>query len=402
MGNPKKITGPLRWSHVAAFRLARHHLIGRTTADPSAGASGKALEEVCRDLCGVQAQVMSSAELACWVRATGISRDAIHSALWKHRTLVRTSCMRQTLHLLPAADFPMYITALKRSRLAAILRGMARLGMTAKDLDELNTLIVEELRSGPKSQRDLTQAIRPKVNPRVRAWMERFWSIVRPAVVEGLVCYGPEQNEGKRNEAVFILVDQWLPRQKRVDELTAQQSLLRSYLRCYGPATVQDFAFWSGIGMKESREIWNTLADELVAVSIESQNKYILNRDLENLKESDLKEDVVRLLPGFDPYLLAHAKKDHIVNDQYYKRVYRNQGWISPVVLVNGKIAGIWSCAKKGKTLSFKAELFKKPPRSQRAGIHDEAEKLSGFLGGSVSIEIGSLGDRVIGTRSPQ
>ncbi|HEV3040872.1 MAG TPA: winged helix DNA-binding domain-containing protein [Candidatus Angelobacter sp.] len=388
MGDRKKITGPLRWLQVAAFRLARHHLIYRTAADPSAGASGQALEEVCRDLCGVQAQVMSSAELACWIRVAGISRDAVPAALWKHRTLVRTSCMRQTLHLLPAADFSVYIAALKRSRLAAILRGMARFGMTAKDLDELNALVVEELRSGPKSQRDLAQVIRPQVNKKTRAWMERFWSVVRPAVIEGLVCYGPEQTDGKRNDAVFILVDQWLPKQKRVDELTAQQALLRSYLRCYGPATVQDFAFWSGIGMKESREIWNSLSDEMAEVSIEGQSRHILNQDIENLTEGNLEDEVVRLLPGFDPYLLAHAKKDHMVNVKYYKRVYRNQGWISPAVLINGKIAGIWSCTKKGKTLSFTAELFENLSRRQRSKIQEEAESLGHFLGGSVEIEI--------------
>jgi hypothetical protein len=397
VGDRKKITGNLRWPQVAAFRLARHHLVNRTAADPSAGASGQALEEVCRDLCGVQAQVMSSAELACWMRVPGISKDAVHAALWKHRTLVRTSCMRQTLHLLAATDFYIYITALRRSRLAALLRVMSRFDMTAKDLDGLNALVVEALRAGPQSQRDITQAIRPKLKPKVRTCMEYFWSIVRPAVVEGLVCYGPEQSGGKRNEAVFILVDHWLRKQKRVDEFTAQQTLLRNYLRCYGPATVQDFAFWSGIGMKESREIWNSLLDEMAEVSIEGQNKCILSSDLESLAESKLEEDAVRLLPGFDPYLLAHARKDHMLNDKYYKRVYRNQGWITPAILVNGKIAGVWSCTKKEKKFSLKAELFEKISRRQRTGIHDEAENLGGFFGGSVSVEIGSSGDRVIG-----
>jgi hypothetical protein len=51
----------------------------------------------------------------------------------------------------------------------------------------------------------------------------------------------------------------------------------------------------------------------------------------------------VRLLPAFDAFLLAHATKDHIVDPRFYKRVYRNQGWISPVVLVGGRIAAVWS-----------------------------------------------------------
>src|SRR6202023_3550935 len=130
---------PLRWSQVAAFRLARHHLVDRTSTD---------LVEVCRDLCGIQAQVMSSAAMACWARVPGITPAAIHSALWKRRTLVKPLCMRLTLHLLPSADLPIYISALKRSHLAALQRVMARFGMTATDADALNGLVVEALRSG--------------------------------------------------------------------------------------------------------------------------------------------------------------------------------------------------------------------------------------------------------------
>lgn len=376
-----KITKDFRWPQVAAFRLARHHLIDRT---------GKSLRDLCRDVCGIQAQVMSSAELACWTRTASVSRDAVHSALWKDRTLVRTSCMRQTLHLLPAADFSIYIIALRRSRMAALLRGMARFGMTVKDLDGLNAMVVDALSSGPMSQRDLAQAIKLKANPRVVAWAERFWSVVRPAVVEGLVCYAPDQAESgaKRGNAVFVRTDQWLPKQKKIDELEAQRFLLRGFLRAYGPATVQDFAFWSGISVKESRDIWNSLADEITEVSIEGEKRAILNHDLEVFAGNSLPQDVVRLLPGFDPFLLAHAEKGHMVQDEHYKLVYRNQGWISPVVLVNGRIAGTWSCAKKGRGLSFKAELFEKISKSQRSKIHNEAESLGDFLGGTMAIDV--------------
>lgn len=335
---------------------------------------------------------MSSAELACWTRTASSSPKAVQDALWKRRKLVRTSCMRQTLHLLPAADFSIYITALRRSRLAALLRGMARFGMTAKDLDGLNAMVVDALGSGPMSQRDLTQAVKPRANSRVLAWAERFWSIVRPAVVEGLVCYAPDEAEAgvKRSSAVFVRTDQWLPKQKKIDELEAQQFLLRGFLQAYGPATVQDFAFWSGISVKESRDIWNSLAHEITDVSIEGETRAILIRDLEVLADSSLQQAVVRLLPGFDPFLLAHAEKDHMIQDQHYKRVYRNQGWVSPVVLINGRIAGIWSCAKKGKSLLFQAELFEKVTRLQRSKIGDEVERLGSFLGGTITIDVTS------------
>ena len=255
--------------------------------------------------------------------------------------------------------------------------------MTAKDADALNHLVVEALRNGPMSKRGLAEAVRPRLNKKVQAWMDRVSSFCSPALTEGLICYGPEQDKGKGNEAVFVRVDQWLTKQKKVDESTSQQILLRSYLRSYGPATVQDFSFWSGISMKDSKEVWNSLAQELAEVSIEGQQRSILHLDLNELAESSLDEEVVRLLPAFDSYVLAHARKGHLVSDQHYKRVYRNQGWISPVVLIHGKIAGIWSCARKGKVLALEAEFFEKPPRRLQTKIHDEAESLGGFLNAS-------------------
>jgi len=72
-------------------------------------------------------------EIALWTRTHNLTHPDIHSALWKSRTLVKTSCMRGTLHILSAADFPIYINALKSSRGREMLRIMARYGVTQKE-----------------------------------------------------------------------------------------------------------------------------------------------------------------------------------------------------------------------------------------------------------------------------
>src|SRR5437016_7404420 len=105
------------------FRLRRHHLRDTTPDDAVA---------ICRDVCGVQAQLMPAAYLQIWVRNRGIRRADIESALWKSRTLVKTSLMRQTLHLIPSDEFSTYITALKASRVAGALRIMSRFGITGE------------------------------------------------------------------------------------------------------------------------------------------------------------------------------------------------------------------------------------------------------------------------------
>lgn len=262
--------------------------------------------------------------------------------------------MRQTLYLLPAADFSIYITALRRSRVEAVRRVTSRFGVTEKDTDRLNEVIVDALGRGPLTQRELTEQIKPRAGKKVRAWMDRVWSVFKPALAEGLACYGPDRGQ----EVTLVRIDQWLPRQIQVSEEEGKQVLLRRYLSAYGPATLQDFCRWSGISMKEATPIWRSLDGELVEVSIEDKRASVLRKDYERLLNASLREPVLRLLPGFDPYMLAHAEKDHLVDDALYKRVYRNQGWISPVVFLNGKVIGIWSAARRGKGSSFEVELF--------------------------------------------
>lgn len=357
----------VKWSQVSAFRLARHHFLDQQQVD---------LVAICGGVCGVQAQVMSAARMALWARNHSLKQSEIDIALNESRTLVRTSCMRQTLHLLTARDFPIYIAALKRSRVEAIRRGTSRFGVSEKEIDRLNDKILDALSCGPATKGELTEQVKAIVGKSVRAWMDRFWSVVRPAMVEGLVCYGPDRGA----EATYVRVDQWLPRNRRVSEQEAKRFLLRRYLSAYGPATLLDFSRWSGISMREATPIWGSLTDELIEVSIEDKNASVLREDHDQLLNASLRGPVLRLLPGFDPYMLAHAEKDHLVGAEFYKRVYRNQGWISPVVLLNGRVIGVWS-ARQGKGSSLEIGLFEKASKTTHAKIEEEAASLGAFLG---------------------
>lgn len=357
------------WAQISAFRLQQHHLSRERHTE---------LTAVCQNVCGFQAQLMSAAELSAWARMQNITRQDIRSALLERRTLVKTSCMRQTLHLIPAADFSIYINALKKSRLEAIWKILSRFGITQKEADSLNEMIRAALADGPKNRSELTAYITPKVGNKIKAFMSKAWSIqiFRQALVEGLICYGPIRD----NRETFILVDHWLPEPKYLPEREAQQILLRRYLSAYGPATCGDFCRWSGIPMKDAKQIWNSLHEELTEISVGEQSGFILQEDYKKLTEAIPGKPVVCLLPHFDPYLLGHAEKDHLVDSKYYKRVYRNQGWISPVVLRNGKAIGVWSHNRRGKRAIVEIEPFEKFSNQIRNQIEKEVARLGNFL----------------------
>ncbi len=356
---------PFTAEQIHAFRLRRHLLL-----DPSA----KDLVTICRDVCGVQAQIMSAAQLQLWARNHAITPEMVDDALWKTRSLVKTSLMRQTLHLVPADEFPLYIAAHKSARAKAVLSIMVRCKITRDEADALSALILEELKDGPAPRAAITAAVRPKVSKRLRVWMDKVWSIVRLPVIEGQVCYGP----GEGNQATFIRTEHWLPAQARVDEakvdaVQAQKELFRKYLRAYGPATLHDFAHWSLISMAEVRALRPLLDSEIT----EHNGLLLLREDMKILQSTSPEMNSVHLLPYFDVYLLAHRFKDHFLKPQFYKRVYRNQGWISPVVLINGEIAGVWSYKLSRKILEIEIELFARVDSRTRMQIKDRAGELA-------------------------
>lgn len=353
-------TLPFTPAQIHAFRLRRHHLLDACSKD---------LVTICRDVCGVQAQIMSAAQLQLWARNHAITPAAVNEALWKTRSLVKTTLMRQTLHLVPSDEFPLYVAAQKKTRARAVLRVMARMKITPDEAEGLSSLILEVLDAGPATHRAIAAAVRPKVSKRVRAWMDRIWSIVRLPIAEGQICYGP----GEGNQATFIRTDHWLTGQKPVDENHAQKELLRKYLSAYGPATIKDFAHWAGISMVDAR----ALRPLLDAETIEQNGLLLLRKDLKSLNATPSGQSSVHLLPYFDVYLLAHSIKEHFLDARFYKRVFRNQGWISPVVLVDGEIAGVWGHKLARTGIEIEAELFARVARGVREQIEIRAKELA-------------------------
>jgi len=351
---------PFTSEQIHAFRLRRHHLLDQSAKD---------LVTICRDVCGVQAQIMSAAQLQLWARNHAITPAVVNDALLKSRSLVKTSLMRQTLHLVPADEFTLYIAAQKKTRVGTILTRMAKFKITRAEAEGLSGLILDALNAGPATRLTISATVLPKVSKRVRAWMEESWSMVRLPIAEGQICYGP----GEGNQATFIRTDHWLPRLRQVDELAAQKELFRKYLGAYGPATLNDFAHWSLISMPEVRALRPLLDAEIA----EHNGLLILREDIKTLQAASSELNSVHLLPYFDVYLLAHRFKEHFLKAQFYKRVFRNQGWISPVVLINGEISGVWTYQLSRKAVEIEIELFARVAPRTRLQIKDRARELA-------------------------
>jgi hypothetical protein len=118
----------------------------------------------------------------------------------------------------------------------------------------------------------------------------------------------------------------------------------------------------------------------------ESASGLLLREDVPVIQAAVRDEHSVHLLPYFDVYLLAHSTKEHFLDRKHYKRVYRNQGWISPVVLINGEIAGVWSYQISRRQIDVAIELFKPATKKVRAQIEGRAHALAEALQRTPSI----------------
>jgi hypothetical protein len=352
---------------VAAFRLARHHLVRGSKAS---------LVEVCCDVAGVQAQVMSAAELSLWTRRRQTARADVRAALWTTRDLVKTTSMRRTLHLLPARDFQMYIAAMQAWSMSQTENLLKRIGASPKHVDTMIDVVMDALADGPKTQQDLLARAKLKASKGMRVWLQYAWSAMRPAILQGLIVYA----EPRGGEAMFVRVDQWLTNQKKMDPADAQLELAIRYLTAFGPATHRDFSKWSGLPTSVTKPLFDRLGPDLEAVTVDGERSFVLRSDLAELSAARPTSSPT-LLPSFDTFLLAHAVKDHLVEPRFYKRVYRNQGWLSPVVIVNGRIVAVWFLEEHAKSFVVDVQPFETLDAKVRRGIAQEADALGAFLG---------------------
>ena len=113
---------------------------------------------------------------------------------------------------------------------------------------------------------------------------------------------------------------------------------------------------------------------------VEGETAWLLRKDLPALRRAKVKRPNVRLLPYFDSFLMGHDGRGHLIDSKNYKRVYLPAGWIAPVVLVDGRVAGVWSYERTGGTLRIKASGFTPPSKAVREGVETEAADVARFF----------------------
>ena len=336
-------------------------------------------------ICGLHAQVMSSAELTLWARVDGLERDAVQEALWEERTLVKLWAMRGTLHLLPASELGMWLAGLGSYRHYLKPAWLRNFEMTREELDQLVDAIGSALDGRLMTRPELGAEVgRLTGSATLGEQLQHSWgSYLKPASFRGLLCFGP--GEGQRVR--FTRPDSWVPGGvEAADPQGALREITRRYLGAYAPATREDLARWWAVSPAEARRMLEALGDEGVEVDVEGDVCWMLADHAAEAARTKPR-NVARLLPGFDQWVIGASRSAPAQLDPRHKaRVYRPQGWISPVLLVNGRMEGVWRHERGRHTVVVEIEPFGKTPKWVRSEVAREARRLADFLGGELEL----------------
>jgi hypothetical protein len=377
---------------LTAHQVRRLRLRAQGLHRPEAGSAEEGaaqVELVTRALCGVQAQYEAAAALTLRARTAGLLAADVEHARVSARSVVRTWCQRFTLHLLAADDLPWLLPLVGAVSTGESAR-RAQLGLDHATLER-----------GLRAGRALLGAHAPLTRPQLaerlathglRLEGQALPHLVGYAALHGVVCCGPDR--GAR--PTYVLLEDWLPgwpsRIAPQPWETALQELARRYLAAYGPAGPEDLASWSGLPLREARAAWRQVAPELVEVEAAGRAAWLSPRHRPWLAElGDESDDqgghppVVRLVAGYDTYLLGYRSRDFAVPPEHARRVHPGGGLLHPTLLADGRAVGTWRTVARQDSLDVVVTPFDAIPGAVGQALEAEVSDVGRFLGAATT-----------------
>jgi winged helix DNA-binding protein len=319
-------------------------------------------------LVGMQAQVPLQPYFGLWSRLDGFVPSAL-AELITQRHVVRVALMRNTVHLVTAADC-LTLRPLIQPVMDRDLRGNTTYTpkIAGLDLTELaaagRTAVEEEPRTG-KQLGLLLMGRWPDRDPTALVWAVRD--------LLPLVQVPPRGVWGSGGLPTLTTAECWLDRPLAGDP-SIDHMVLR-YLAAFGPASVMDAQTWCGL--TRLREVFERLRPQLRTFRGEN------GRELFDLPDAPRPHEETpaqpRFLPEYDNLLLSHADRSRVVSDTYRKRFASPNGVGPGSVLVDGTVRAMWTLNREDGTAVLQIRLLEQLPAQARAAVGEEGARLLSF-----------------------
>ena len=355
--------------NVGRRRLANQHISRPTLTNPA---------EVVRWLGAVQAQDYLGGLWAIGLRTKGATEATVEDAI-SRREIVRTWPMRGTLHFVAAEDVRWILPILTPRVVAGAQSRFRQLGMDDATFAKSARVAEKALAGGNVVRRDKLYEIWNAAG--IATHDARGLHLLGVLSQTGLLCFGPR--DGKQQ--TFTLLEEWLlPSSRTLARADALGELARRYFTSHGPATVHDFAWWSGLTVTDARAGLECAKAELESEDMEGRTFWFADSTAARAGEG-----TAYLLPPWDEFTVAYRDRGDILDPRYGKRVNAGGGILSPVIVLRGQVVGSWQRTIKKDTVTVKPAFFKALDRADREAVGKAVVRYARFLGLSEGILAG-------------
>ncbi len=340
-------------------------------------APAHSLEGLAADLLGLHATGTSGPYLQAFARLPGFRKDALDRALYQERSLIRVRCMRATVFILPLELARLAVVATRDFVEPRSVAFLAAGGVTERDYRDLADRI-EDLLAGTGGA--LTAAaLRARLGVGVS-----LSGVVNLMCDQGRLVRDRPIGSWRSRTISYRLPDGDLP---SGDPEMARRALVARYIERYGPVSVNDVAWWTGLSLGMVRAAVRPLQAELASVSVEGWTEPGLVRaaELDALPGDRTGEPSVVLLPELDPYLMGYRDRTRNVPTGRGDFIVDVAGNATSVVLLDGLVVGVWGTAADrspsdaGTRPTVRVHLFAPPDRLTLARVHRAAAELGRF-----------------------
>ncbi len=351
---------------ITRLRLANQQLAGSTALSPV---------EVVRWLEAVQAQDYPAAKWAVGQRAQAATDAAVAQA-FNEGAILRTHVLRPTWHFVAAEDIH-WMLALSSPQIKAAAAYYYRgLELDQTLLMRTNAVIEKALQGGkqvtrPELELLLEQAgiVSAADNPLRRLY------VLFNAELDGIVCSGALR--GKQH--TYALLAERAPNARRLDRDEALAELARRYFTSRGPATLKDFAWWSGLSGADARAALAMVRSGLVEEGFDGQSYWL---DPSSLPATPQSAPAVHLLPNYDEYVVSYTDRSAIFDPARVKKVdARGNFLFNHTIVIDGQVAGTWKRTFRKNAVEITPNPFTPLSEAENSSMSAEMGRYSQFLG---------------------
>jgi hypothetical protein len=298
---------------------------------------------------------------------TGSSTDEDVEMALAAKQILRTWVMRGTLHLVHAADIHWLLAIMAPRVIAMNQRRYKELELDDATLQRASQLLAKALENGESQDRKTLLEGLEKEG--ISTAGQRAPYLLQRASLEGLIV----QVAVIHNEPHFARLPEIAPGSELPHE-DALAKLAQRYFLSRGPASLRDFAWWSGLTMGDARIGLESIKGKLVQERFDDVEYWRAPGDLPRISSP-----TVYLLPGFDEYLLSYQDRRAIM-DINMKDLAGKNGMISPTIVIDGHISGTWKRTLKKEQVEIVVKPFEPFSTAQKDAVTEAAARFGVFL----------------------